>query len=205
MSTNTRKILVLFVLAVALSGVWRYRENNKNTMPTPLVDTIPEAVSPESTSGVVETDTTSWHTYTNDEFKFSLSYPDHWRKVEGMGVYHDGTLQFFNYPADKYVGGEMLQTGDAKLELVVVDKPTDQVLQAFVKESAQSGLGADKTHIIESVQLKQASAVTDEIKDDASYKSYYVELSDTKVLILTISPQTADPEVASILSSLKTH
>jgi hypothetical protein len=192
MTSTTTRLISIGVMVIFLIGVLAYYKTHPKTVST--AGTAIEETSDQ---------TASWKIYTNSDYGFSLAYPDTWRLVDNLTVKNGGTLQFFNYPADKYIGGEVMESEDIKIEAVVLDKPQDLTLQRFMEQSAQSGLGSLKEHIYGKIQLKEVEALTDEVKDDTSYKSYYVELANNKVLLLTSSPNTLDVQAVLIISSLQ--
>lgn len=181
-------IVVIIIGAFSLSRLSSAPQmENKETSQLPFAETT------------IPTPNPSWQTYNNPTYGFSIKYPESWRLVDNnLG---NGTVQFFNYSEDKYIGGEPFSEEDMKIEMAVLQNTENMTLMEFVEEQTAQGLGASQKHITSEDRLGTTPAVSDMIESDSAYKSYFVELSDGNVLVVTLSPNSPNPEAAGILSS----
>lgn len=193
---NGKRIVIAVLVIVLIAGLYVAAKNRKmssepqnqvagNSSPTPL-PTI--AIDP------------SWETYSNSAYGFSFRYPPAWRLVDN-NLDKKGTVQLFNYAANKYIGGEMRKEGDIKIEMIVLEKQEGLLLEDFVQEQTEEPDFPDRVHLYEKVNLGNHDAFSDRTKDDTSYQSYYFELTPSSVLVTTVSPMNQNTDISTILSS----
>lgn len=128
--------------------------------------------------------------YYSTDYEFGFSYPQNWRLVVNPNMDKGGTIQLFD------------DVNNIKIETALLTKTQqDMNLAVFVKQQIYTGLNAGQEHTTLDTKLGERIAISDEPKNNDSYKSYYVDLYADKVLVVSVFPQTSGKGVDEILKS----
>lgn len=198
MKLGNQLILPILVIIVMAAGSIFYilnkNPNSKNQNTNTPKKQI--SISPTKTNENIQE-------HTSSDYGISFKYPTTWRLVETATKNKGGTIQLFNYPENKYIGGEIMQEGDIKIEIVILSNSKKLPLEDFVKTQTSQGLGASEKHIYEADILGNNKAISDRISNDSSYKSFYIAMPDDNVLVASTYPDSQNQDIISILSSIE--
>lgn len=149
------------------------------------------------------TQTTSWEKYTNPEFGYILHYPPTWRLVDNPDKDKGGTTQFFNYPEDKYIGGEIMQEGDVKIEIAYLKNPDNLTVEEFAIYTTDANSPEDKNHTHEEVNVGGVPYIRCTTEGE-THATFYIEVKNGTILSITAYPYKVGSDTDTILSSFRT-
>lgn len=196
-------ILVGLLIAAGLFGVYYFGIQKAATPTTTTLATQPSSSGITSPTPASSSDEASgWQTYQNSQYGFSFKYPNTWRIVDDLSK--GGTIELYSYPSSKYSGSEPIMSGDAKIEVAMLNNDHDDLLVDFATKQNEGGQQGISYSFKDGVLGSNIPALlgTSSTQGKPTELGYWVGLPDIhKVLVVSMIPNGGNNEAVEVLNS----
>jgi len=197
MKTSMAVLLTILVMLGLAGGGYYYLSKQSTTDKATLqtqIDDLTAKLATEKTASTAATavDTSSWKTYTNSAYGFSLKYPSNWklteRKIDANNPEQIAYIEYRTSSTDGY-----LNAGGAGVDIVYKKAQNPTALQeSDYSKSLNAGETATKTKadtIINGVNVPTFTKIVTKANEGLPSNSmsyYFSKGTDTIKLILTV-------------------